>query len=243
MVACFALSERHLLLSWWHQQATQRVAVEGSWASRLQLNRWQQDMPTIMASAEPEISELELILEQPTMAEAYRTFALHLGPQVPIPRFCTMLSTLAEHCLLHRFDARGDLMLSATGFAVSGELHRYAEPVHLVSLLIQQVLQLWWAYNHQAERHLESNENEQPPSLRDAIIGGDYLAAQAAARQLSQQPDLFWHTISELLLSSLQQSQKGWIRALNACYLVSLHPSHDTVAPHHAAAVSQLWQR
>ena len=40
-----------------------------------------------------------------------------------------MLSTLAEHCLLHRFDARGELMLAAMGFAVSGELHRYAEPV------------------------------------------------------------------------------------------------------------------
>ena len=85
LVACFALrtpSAAVLVASTSHSALPLKAL--GPVVSRL--NRWQQDMPTIMASAEPEISELELILEQPNMAEAYRTFALHLGPEVPIPR-------------------------------------------------------------------------------------------------------------------------------------------------------------
>ena len=247
-------AERYQLLTWWHaatissgSSGAATGTLDGtsppqtsntSWVDEYDVAEWQQHMPTIVSTAAPEIAELTLILAQDNMAEAYYALASHLGPDVPITRLCTVLASVAEHCLLNRFDPRGQLMQAALGLTALGELVPHTEPSQLISMLIQQTMQLWWTYQRQEARQLLTNDEVTNQSLSQSVLAGDYLGAQSAARQIFHDQTAFWNDINELLARSMQQSEQGWLRALDACYLAGVRGSNKALSPDNAAAVA-----
>lgn len=194
---------------------TTRVAPVNSYVTRTQLREWQRNLPTAHDNDAPCASVLGQMLEEDRAEKAYGTLSYYLGADTDLPTLSWTLGVLTEQVLLHQFDPQGWAIQALVGTIACERMAGSMPPEILVTVVSQLSHHIWWCAQESRRRLLERHSNDKTVELVDAVMQGDIIAAERAARIQFANPAGFWKQVCHLLDHLMDLESPAWTLGLD----------------------------